>query len=263
MAMNQSDSSRSIFPQLPCAAVKERLHLFLEDEADSITGRSIREHLGGCPSCAEEARRIEEERIAFLEAAVVSPALSTRFADRVVEEIRREEAEALGRRRASRLRAVIAASGLAAGFAFLALAGLLTGPTSGPASMPEGIADRSAGNTAESRPAPALPVSLPTAGPPARLAFNLPVTPSVRACPELPATPAALHLNLPDWIDYSADFFAPRDLRPCQRDVNQDGQTDISDAAHLFMLAVNQSPAELASSSLDDIDLDCGSLCQI
>jgi hypothetical protein len=45
--------------------------------------------------------------------------------------------------------------------------------------------------------------------------------------------------------------------------VNRDGQTDISDAAHLFMLAVNQSPADPADSGLDDIDLDCTSLCQI
>jgi putative zinc finger protein len=263
MAMNERDSGPSIYAELPCAAVKERLHLFLENEADALTGRSIREHLGRCATCAEEARRIEEERLAFLEAAVVSPALSSRFADRVVEEIRRQEAEALGQRRISRLRAIIAASALAAGFALLSLAGLFTAPASGPGQAPEKIAGSIAGNIEEGRPAPSLPVSLPIAGPSARLAFNVPVTPSVRVCPELPAAPASLHLNLPDSIDYSADFFWPRDPRPCQRDVNQDGQTDISDAAHLFMLAVNQSPAEMASERLDDIDLDCGSLCQI
>ena len=261
--METRDQSRSIDPDLPCAVVLERLHMVLEGEADQFTARSIRRHLGGCAACAEEARRIEEERIAFLEAAVVSPELSSRFADRVVEEIRRQEAEALGRRRISRLRAAIAASGLAAGIAFLALGGLLTAPTSGPRPLAAKLADVAAGTVAESRPAPSLPVSLPGAGAPARLAYSMPAAPIVKVCPELPAAPAALRLNLPDWIEYSADFFAPRGPRPCQRDVNQDGQTDISDAAHLFMLAVNQSPAELADSSLDDLDLDCGSLCQI
>ncbi len=253
--MSRVEAGRGIYPDLPCAAVKEGLHRYIAGEVDPLTARSIQDHLRRCPSCSGEAHILEEEEIAFLEAAVVSPALSPRFAARLVDEIRREETEALGKRKLRRLRSILGAGALAAGIAVAAVGGFLTAPTASPE---RGGADLS--GPIAVRPEMALSGKVCPEDRSRRGGIVLPLASLHR---ELPATPANLRLNLPDWVEFSASFFPLDELKPCQRDVNHDGQTDISDAAHLFMLAVTPSPADPATSSLDEIDLDCNSLCQI
>src|SRR2546422_7775386 len=96
--MARDDTILSLPGELPCNLCEDRLHLYVEGEADGLPRRAIEAHLRACPSCSDRRRVLEEERLAFLERALVSPALSSRFAERVVEEIRRRDTAERDRR---------------------------------------------------------------------------------------------------------------------------------------------------------------------
>jgi hypothetical protein len=77
-------------------------------------------------------------------------------------------------------------------------------------------------------------------------------------------SPGSSWPDLIEWIEFSQRFFPLDERLPCQRDVNRDGETNICDATHLFMIAVGPAPLDLTrSGSAEDLDLDCNSPCQI
>ena len=69
-----------------------------------------------------------------------------------------------------------------------------------------------------------------------------------------------IHVNLFDFIDLSASIIRTEQTIPCTRDVNHDGETDLSDAAHMLKLAVAPPPSGLVDFNHEAIE-DCFSVC--
>jgi hypothetical protein len=261
--MDRIETDRNLSSDFGCRLCRENLHLYLEGEAAPLASREIREHLSRCPACTEEFRLLEEERVAFLEAAVSSPPLSPRFSERVIREIRREEAERSALRKIAAFRRLLMSAGAAA---VIALAGLGIATLFSPLGPPEGTVASS----------PLGPVSSPLGPPEGTVVGHSPIDSSrgmgeekavvvvVNDGPSAHSTTAGqnavveerrseVRMKLPDWFALSEEMF-PAKSRPCESDLNEDGISDASDAAHLCMLAVLPIPADLRDLNLQDCD---------
>jgi hypothetical protein len=264
------DKIRHIHGDLPCTACEEWLHLYLEGETDPSLSRAIAAHLERCPRCAARQRVLEEERLELVEALSRSPALSKRFPERVIGEIRRRTAEERDRRLIRRLaRLGLGVGGLAGAAAVALVISLIAGrsahaPLAPPSTPPAvgnsapnavvviGSPERSTwGSTARERLIIAplhCPDDLPGWSPPAGLkAEAIPGTLiSFTGGPRLSET-----------IEFSATIFRQEESLPCTRDINNDGQTNVSDAAHLFMLSMAPPESLNPYFNREELDLDC------
>jgi hypothetical protein len=262
--MARHDAVRSGSSELLCRICEEWLHRHVEGEVDAFTSRSISGHLAGCPSCSALHRRLLEETTEFLEAALVSPPLSSRFPERVTAEIRRLAAEKRDRRLIRGL-FKLGIGGSAAAAALIAAflwGGWGAGSGGGgPLGPPSALLARSGAPLEASPERPVSRTSCPSAAEPGpAIGRRVEGTDlSDRAA----LIPAVDRLRLADSIDFSATFLKLEDRLPCSRDVNHDGETDVSDAAHLFMLAVASPPADLARyPSAEESDPDCLASCR-
>ncbi len=249
---------------LPCTVCLDGLHRFVEGEADPALARAIAAHLRRCAGCVDRRRRLEEERIGFLEGAIRSPALSPRFAARVVEEIERRDRETSVLGRLGRWRSIgIASAAAVAVTAVFFIAPSRETPSARPVvrSPIEAMAVSSNGS-----PSGALPTLVREDAAPkedARVDAERVVS-VVHSAAALPASmaPPANPIALADSIEVLSSVLRVDARLPCSDDVNRDGESDLSDAAHFFMLAVASTPAGIGSlSPAADMDLDCILAC--
>ena len=277
--MSQNDNDRNILhiaSDLPCHICQEWLHAFVEGEEVPLGRRAIAMHIETCRACSAEREALEDERRLFLEAAVESPALSPRFAANVIAELRREQSE----RRLRSARRLWRSSALSIAAAAVAVAALSLWWRPANEKLRDdrpavvaGTHDDAPGAWSLTSAGETLAVSVPRAP---RLSPT-PVSTSVpridaridAACgagddghelPRSPSVPAAPDLK--DSIEFSARVLHRREPVPCTRDVNRDGETDISDAAHLFMLAVADGPFGAEVRRDEDADFDCSDSCR-
>ena len=267
--MIRDDVIRGLSPDAPCEFFEETLHLWIEGEADPLAARELQSHLGSCAACERRLRDLEQERIAILETALTSPPLSLRFPRRVTEEILRHQGTERIHRRLKALRKALVGLAAAAAVALSAFAlERLAHPPAMPGGAPAMGASLLATTSVVRRQAPGVIIHIIPEALPARLDA------SERCIDPRPALasdtgsgrPVATdqRINLANWIEFSAEFFHFERHLPCHRDVNQDGLTDISDAAHLFMLAVGPVNSGSAVGTEDGVDLgECLSQCQI
>jgi len=271
---------REIHGDLPCSACEEWLHFYLEGETDPSLSRAIGAHLERCPRCAARRRVLEEERLELVEALSRSPALSKRFPGRVIGEIRRRTAQERDRRLIRRLtRLGLGAGGLAAAAAVALAISLIAGPSAhaplAPPSTPlvaangapkaevviGGSPERSTrGSAARERLIIAplhCPDDLPGWSPPAGLKAEANTATLISFTGTGP--------RLSETIEFSATIFRQEESLPCTRDINNDGQTNVSDAAHLFMLSMAPPESLNPYFNREELDLDCNpvSACQI
>jgi len=238
------------FPQ--CAVCDEWLHFYVEGATDPGLSRTITAHLEGCPRCAARLWELEAERLGLMEALGRSPALSSRFPARVVGEIRRRKAEEKDRRLIRRLaRLGLGAAGLAVAAAIALVCTLLAGRGTHAPSAPS-----------PSRvPARVVRIAPDRAVPPRSLTFGpLPCPDDGLKTEAIPATLISLTRSGPrlsETIEFSATILRQEDALPCTRDINNDGQTNVSDAAHLFMLSMAPPESVNPYFARDDLDLDC------
>ena len=241
--MDRIETDRNLSSDLGCRICRENLHLYLEGEAAPITVREIGDHLSRCPGCSAELRVLQEERIAFLEAALSSPPLSPRFSERVIREIRREEGERRTARKIATFRRLFVSVGAAAAIALAGL-GIAHLTVLSPLNPPEGTVVHSPPAASARSFAKDQEKSLAGDG----VFKEAPPTVTV---PEV--QPPGVRMALPDWFTLSEEMF-PAERRPCERDLNEDGISDASDAAHLCMIAVLPFPADLRDENLQDCD---------
>jgi hypothetical protein len=260
--MDRDEAIEILPPAFDCRVCRERLHLYLEGEADSFTARHIGDHLEGCPDCREELRQLEEERVHFLEAALVSPPLSPKFSTQVIDKVRRIESEERSRKRNVLLRrlAVGAAAAAAVVLASIGMVQVLRsgGPAAGPMeiarpSLPavrgaEGFNKKFAPRRAPDR----ADLGVPGPGAP-----FLPPRPAPYREPEMERR----SFDFADWYETSANLFPREQLLTCRRDLNSDGQANPSDAAHLIMLSLLTVPSETIRND-DEIDPECFQICR-
>jgi len=256
---------QNLSDDLSCRSCREWLHPFLEGETDPLSSRAIKGHLAICPDCAGEARILEKERIELLEAMLVSPALSPRFPRRITREILRRQAETRRRKMLGVLRRLVVtmASGAAlilAAFLGANLLGLI------PGERDRGI------DVAAATPGTVIhgTVIHDTTG-------LTSTSPSVSAAPACSTAtditgeasddsnqivPVSARLDLNDSINFTSNFFPLDQDLPCQRDLNNDGETDASDAAHLFMLATMDNITDSdALGVITEVQQNCNSPC--
>jgi hypothetical protein len=248
--MDRIETDRNLSSDLGCRICRENLHLYLEGEAAPLASREIQEHLSRCPDCAAELRVLQEERIAFLEAALSSPPLSPRFSERVIREIRRDEAERHAMRKIATFRRLFVSVGTAAAIvlAGFGIAHVTSGGGSTPTSVKVAVNEGSTAFRSRPRDLERPPAMMLTPGPASPA--SLPIAAEARSIEELQP---AVRMALPDWFVLSEEMF-PAERRPCERDLNEDGISDFSDAAHLCMIAVLPFPAELMDNNLQDCD---------
>jgi len=236
-----------------CHFCSQHLHSYLEGEADPFTAKSLERHIEACRRCREELRELEEERIGAIEAMVACPPLSPSFSSRVIQEIRRTEAEERTSRKLAALRRFAISLGAVAALAVAAaLVGRLVLVDPAPSARTIASATPAAFKV-EGRVPPLAPAKA------IEVAAAIPA--SVTAAPA--GSPGKATMVLSEWFEISEEIFPGR-TKPCLPDLNHDGQANPSDAAHLFMLAVQPYPADLTRTFEDEVAQDCAALsCQI
>jgi len=266
---NRGAPVRSIYGDLPCTVCMEELHRFVEGEADPALARAITGHLRRCAACAERRRGLEEERIEFMEAAIRSPALSPRFGARIIEEIERRGREKSVIGRLGRWRflgiASAAAAALTAVLFFVssreaqAPSPFVLGPVEAPAAGADSTLAREGSTVKEDTGVDAeRKISIAHVAPRAGAPAPAPSAPF----PPAPAQRPACVIALTDSIEVLSSVLRVDARLPCSDDVNRDGESDLSDAAHFFMLAVASTPAGIGGlSPVADMDLDCVMAC--
>jgi hypothetical protein len=135
-----------------CGDTETDLHLQVEGELHPIRGLRLEAHLAACEGCRRRREELREERLWVAEVALEAPALSSRFAPKIIARLRREQERksALARRGALLRRALAAAGGLAAlGSAATLFFAVLNGPVEEPYPRGEPLASRDAAGPAE------------------------------------------------------------------------------------------------------------------
>jgi anti-sigma factor RsiW len=235
-------------PPVGCRFFHERLHAYVEDELDEATAMFLAAHLDGCAACRDEKRRLEDERIEVLSMLVAAPPPPLRFPERVIAALSIE-----GRIEAPKLRrspwrfALGVAVGILLGSLAVSLA--LRSPDRSPAGAPPETSTRLV-SPVEDPPAARPPAD--DAAPPAAPPAGIDVPHGVDAESESSAVAAR---------PFEEAWDAVRRLHPCSEDLNQDGQTDLSETAHVFnLLAVANLPMSGAVHE-EYWTMDCAKLC--
>ena len=247
--MDTTDLNASPGP-ICCATCAEWLHLHLEGEAEPLLSRTLKEHLAACPACARRYEALERERVEVLEALLSTPPLSPRFASQVMGRIRGLERSERNRRLRRRLYRLLSGTAVAAAAAAAALLIVLRTGGGQPREAQTNV-------VIGSKPVP-TPSFIRYAVPPG--AGIVPRCPDEKVEP-LPLPPTSGdQVGVNESIDVTAALLRLEDRLPCSRDVNHDGEMDVSDAAHLFMLAVAPPPADMVLA-IDSGETDCTLTC--